>query len=641
MVLLPTVLARTWPKPCASSATKRDISHPSAHLELLPHRLQRILRQLYIRSTLSETLDGSLVQCALVNATIAGIGQVGAFPDSALSDTCFSSPGQLFTPLVAGGTTVAPAVEAAALDNNAVPLILGEDWFSASHAQLVLQPPMPTEIRHSTTGTTMYLDTTAQEAFSECRSQAQMNPHAVPSLRPHRQRRPPERLKDYSLSQNPPSSAPFPDQRDLVQQGGAGFSATFTEKMLVCVQYEVDSATEVIDHTDLEGFQARNVADFDDSQLYDVWCRGNESTDGGYYKAKLSAHPRHIVSASCTCKAGCRGWCKHAAAVAVYLNKCEHTSRTDLPCAWLGPSSRLILDARKTIKDLFPGRPLPAPQLKPLCATAVLAKFPDLQCPLRQVLEDPGNSVAMRADAAENVARHIDHGLMREVIDHERNVYHVMEVVHTLPLRIGMRNMLATVTRPERAFYERAVQKTIDQIMDIEQETRGQSKLPSSTEQLSERDDVLQSALEDLDAFESFEKTVADDASIKLKLIKYLHTEFNPNCSGTPAFICQPGARTEDLHNLLQFVPATATTLILPVGTNGLASTKGSVVFARYPSLLQAVFKECPSVRRIFTTLILPHTTNRRRGNNNRAFVPKVNTEASFFNQRLRQFCRR
>ncbi|KAH6946863.1 hypothetical protein HPB50_015652 [Hyalomma asiaticum] len=195
-------------------------------------------------------------------------------------------------------------------------------------------------------------------------------------------------------------------------------------------------------------------------------------------RLELYAHPRHIVSASCTCKAGCRGWCKHAVAVAVYLNKCEHTSRTDLPCAWLGPSSRPILDAKKKIKDLFPGRPLPAPQLKPSCATAVLAKFPDLQCPLRQVLEDPGNSLAMRADAAENVARHIDRGLMREVIDHERNVYHVMEVVHTLPLRIGMRNMLTAVTSPERAFYEAVVQKTIDQIMDIEHETRGQSKVP-------------------------------------------------------------------------------------------------------------------------------------------------------------------
>ncbi|KAH6947366.1 hypothetical protein HPB50_018519 [Hyalomma asiaticum] len=126
-----------------------------------------------LHSTLSETLDGSLVQ----------------------------------PPLVVGGTTVAPAgaihlkisvgpitglVEAAALDNNAVPLILGEDWFSASHAQLVFQPPMPTEIRHSTTetsvrglpSTAMYLDTTAQEASSEFRSQAQMNPHGCidPSL---------------------------------------------------------------------------------------------------------------------------------------------------------------------------------------------------------------------------------------------------------------------------------------------------------------------------------------------------------------------------------------------------------------------------------------------------------------------------
>ncbi|KAH6947108.1 hypothetical protein HPB50_017090 [Hyalomma asiaticum] len=92
----------------------------------------------------------------------------------------------------------------------------------------------------------------------------------------------------------------------------------------------------------------------------------------------------------------------------------------------------------------------------------------------------------------------------------------------------------------------------------------------------------------------------------------------------------RPGARTEDLHNVLQFVPARATAVILHVGTNDLASTKDSV----------AVFKECPNVRRIFGTQILPRATNRRRGNNNRAFVHKVNTEASFFNQRLRQFCR-
>ncbi|KAH6945480.1 hypothetical protein HPB50_008719 [Hyalomma asiaticum] len=132
-----------------------------------------------LHSTLSETLDGSLVQCALVNATIAGIGQVDAFPDSGSKVTLVSRHLVSSLPLlpwtrpplvVVGGTTVAPAgaiclkisvgpitglVEAAALDNNAVALVLGEDWFSASRAQLVFQPPMPTEIRHSTTGTSV------------------------------------------------------------------------------------------------------------------------------------------------------------------------------------------------------------------------------------------------------------------------------------------------------------------------------------------------------------------------------------------------------------------------------------------------------------------------------------------------------
>lgn len=149
---------------CPSRATAtQSTTHPSPALH----------------STLSETLDGSLVQCALVNATIAGSGQVDAFPDSGSKVTLVSRHLVRSLPLlpwtrpplvVVGGTTVAPAgaiclkisvgpitglVEAAVLDNNAMPLILGEDWFAASHAQLVFQPPMPTEIRHPTTGTSV------------------------------------------------------------------------------------------------------------------------------------------------------------------------------------------------------------------------------------------------------------------------------------------------------------------------------------------------------------------------------------------------------------------------------------------------------------------------------------------------------
>ncbi|KAH6939755.1 hypothetical protein HPB50_021559 [Hyalomma asiaticum] len=118
-----------------------------------------------LHSTLSETLDGSLVQCALVNATIAGIGQVDAFPDSGSKVTLVSRHLVSSLPLlpwtrpplvVVGGTTVAPAgaiclkisvgpitglVEAAALDNNAVPLVLGEDWPKRGPGLRISLPP--------------------------------------------------------------------------------------------------------------------------------------------------------------------------------------------------------------------------------------------------------------------------------------------------------------------------------------------------------------------------------------------------------------------------------------------------------------------------------------------------------------------
>lgn len=68
----------------------------------------------------------------------------------------------------------------------------------------------------------------------------------------------------------------------------------------------------------------------------------------------------------------------------------------------------------------------------------------------------------------------------------------------------------------------RAVQTAL---MRLEQQGRQldaiQRHLCSSTEQPREKDDVLQSAFEDLDAFENFEKSVAGDASIKLRLVCY------------------------------------------------------------------------------------------------------------------------
>lgn len=71
---------------------------------------------------------------------------------------------------------------------------------------------------------------------------------------------------------------------------------------------------------------------------------------------KISANPRQIVGASCSCKARCRGWCKHAAAVAIYIDEHNVVSCTDVPCEWRKPSSRPTLDAKKSVEDLFPSK---------------------------------------------------------------------------------------------------------------------------------------------------------------------------------------------------------------------------------------------------------------------------------------------
>uniref|UniRef100_L7M5H3 Putative tick transposon n=1 Tax=Rhipicephalus pulchellus TaxID=72859 RepID=L7M5H3_RHIPC len=71
---------------------------------------------------------------------------------------------------VAGGSTVLPvgaaflkisigpatgAVEAAVLEDNVLPLIIGEDWFSAAQARLIFEPPKPTQLQHRATNVTI------------------------------------------------------------------------------------------------------------------------------------------------------------------------------------------------------------------------------------------------------------------------------------------------------------------------------------------------------------------------------------------------------------------------------------------------------------------------------------------------------
>lgn len=100
-----------------------------------------------------------------------------------------------------------------------------------------------------------------------------------------------------------------------------------------------------------------------------------------------------------------------------------------------------------------------------------------------------------------------------------------------------------------------------------------------------------------------FPKVPATTVVIGDSQTKHLYQHFDPNRPGTPAFITQPGACIGDVQSLLDFVPDTAKTIILHVGTNDLATVNGSTAFERYKALLDLIGQECPKVSRVYATL--------------------------------------
>ncbi|KAH8034622.1 hypothetical protein HPB51_026149 [Rhipicephalus microplus] len=100
--------------------------------------------------------------------------------------------------------------------------------------------------------------------------------------------------------------------------------------------------------------------------------------------------------------------------------------------------------------------------------------------------------------------------------------------------------------------------------------------------------------------YEQEEECLTNDLSRKLNQTKYLHQHFDPVVPGTPAFVSLCGALIDDVHNLLDFIPDTAQTVIIHVGTNDLASSSGRFAFKKYCSLLEAVIAQHPNVRRIY-----------------------------------------
>ncbi|KAH6925423.1 hypothetical protein HPB50_005044 [Hyalomma asiaticum] len=72
-----------------------------------------------------------------------------------------------------------------------------------------------------------------------------------------------------------------------------------------------------------------------------------------------------------------------------------------------------------------------------------------------------------------------------------------------------------------------------------------------------------------------------------------------------------------------------------------MASLKATEAFHQHRILFEQVAVVLPQVTRIYATLVLPRSVNRRRWGRNHTFMRCCDSEACHFNQPLRGFCRR
>ncbi|KAH7982894.1 hypothetical protein HPB52_008031 [Rhipicephalus sanguineus] len=138
----------------------RQLGHLAARCPSPRATRQRLPDNTHPHATAMSCLEGSLVQCAVIEAHVAGVRTVDAFPDSGSKITILTEdlvPSSALTPWkkpplsVVGGV-----VDVTVLPRNPLPLILGEDWFQAAQAELVVKPPKPTEIHHPSTNTALF-----------------------------------------------------------------------------------------------------------------------------------------------------------------------------------------------------------------------------------------------------------------------------------------------------------------------------------------------------------------------------------------------------------------------------------------------------------------------------------------------------
>ncbi|KAH9367274.1 hypothetical protein HPB48_013497 [Haemaphysalis longicornis] len=137
-----------------------------------------------------------------------------------------------------------------------------------------------------------------------------------------------------------------------------------------------------------------------------------------------------------------------------------------------------------------------------------------------------------------------------------------------------------------------------------------------------------------------YPNTTVSDAVLGDSHTKYVFQLFDAIMTDTPAFVSQSGALIKDMANLLDFVPSTATTLVIHAGTNNLAFCTPRAALDRLWRLFDVISKEHPTIKRLYVSLVQPRSTNRRRHSYNQSFVRNFNLKTHQFNTLVRDYCR-
>ncbi|XP_037520498.1 uncharacterized protein LOC119397131 [Rhipicephalus sanguineus] len=146
------------------------------------------------------------------------------------------------------------------------------------------------------------------------------------------------------------------------------------------------------------------------------------------YNVTLQLSSQRVISgATCSCKAGSDGACKHVAAVALELNNlADATSSTDVPQVWGRPASKPNTSKKESVEELFGeykplyigGKP---PDEQP--PSFILEHFPDLDCIMQSTLKWQKEEEAMSEvrdcleDLISKAALNADLCLVKEVLN--------------------------------------------------------------------------------------------------------------------------------------------------------------------------------------------------------------------------------